>query len=435
MGFLDFIRKEKPEVREKPPEETSKVRIGEIQGWFSRSFREDIDKAKSHGRDLHQDVMDSFSGIKDSLRALESARFDGKERIHAAANMTKDSFVKKVYPLIANIERVSREVSMSYSGLESFRMDASKTLEDLRSTTPKHAVLLTRYFKRESDPVVNKIKETEGRINNLKKWLDDDVILRLAEDVEKRKKEQLSDMEQLKSLEKRKEEIKKETKELREKKQEKESEFLELLKGKNWNEFNTLDKELKNIKDEILKIEYRIVNELSPMKRPLKKLEHTLRKQDLLFNHKGFLRGFLKDPFESIKTKNGEESLRRFLFTLNKMVHDKKIDLKEKEREKLERIMERMERDIPELKRKYSEFRETKEHMEKALEELSTIVKKKHGLESEVEGHAKNISSIEEEAKGIAREEENLKEKTKKERKALEELILKRTGREVQILG
>lgn len=436
MGFFGFLKKEKkPEVVETPPEEVSRIGISEIQEWFEKSFKDDIEKSKSQGRDLYQDVMNSFLDVRDALRVLESTRFDGRERIHAAANMIKNSFVKKTYPMIANIERISREVNISYSGLDSFRTDASKTLKDLKNTTPKQAVLISRYFKKQSEPIVVKMKETGDKIDALKKWLDEDVILRLADDVKNKMEEQLSDVEQLKSLEKRKEEIKKEIKSLKDKKQERESGFLEILKGKEWEEFNTMGKELKNVKNEILKIEYELTNELSPMKRPLKKLEHLLKKQDILFNHKGFLRGFLQDPFESVKTKNGEDSLRRFLFTMNKMVHDRKIDLKEKEREKLDSLLEKMARDIPEMKRKYKELTDTKEHMEKTLEELSGIVKNKKELESEIEGYSKDISEMENEAKTIVREQEKLKERIEKERKDLEKLILKDTGREVEIVG
>ncbi len=436
MGFLGFFKREKkPEIIEKSSEETPRVGISEVQGWFQKSFRDDIDKSKSHGRDLYQDVMDSFSEVRNSFVVLETARFNGRERIHAAANMIKDSFVKKAYPIIANIERSSRGVDISYPSLNIFHEDASKTLESLRKTTPKQAVLISRYFKKQSDPIVTKMKETGESIDALKKWLDDDVMLRLADNIKNKTKKQLSDTDQLKSLEKRKDEIKKELKELRERKQEKESEFLELLKGKKWEELNTLDKELKNVKNEILKIEYDLTNEISPMKRPLKKLEHSLKKQDLLFNHKGFLRGFLQDPFESVKTKNGEDTLRRFLFTMNKMVHDRKIDLKEKEREKLDSLLEKMVKDIPEMKRKYSELRSTKEHVEKTLEELSSIVKKKQELEGEIGRYSKNISGMEQDAKDTVREQEKLKEKIEKERKDLEKLILKHTGREVEIVG
>jgi predicted RNase H-like nuclease (RuvC/YqgF family) len=436
MGFFGFLKGEKkPEIIEKPPEEISRVGINEVRSWFEKSFKDDIDKSKLQGSDLYQDVMDSFSEVRNSFVALEAAKFNGGERIHAAANMIKDSFVKKAYPIIANIERASKEVDMSYSGLDSFRADASKTLESLKSTTPKQAVLISRYFKKQSDPIVTRMKETGDKIDALKRWLDEDVMLRMAEDLKNREKEQLSNTDQLKSLEKRKEEIKKEIRELREKKQEKESGFLELLKGKKWEEFNTLNKELKNVKNEILKIEYELTNEISPMKRPLKKLEHTLKKQDILFNHKGFLKGFLQDPFGSVKTKSGEDTLRRFLFTMNKMVHDRKIDLKDKEMEKLDSLMEKMVKDIPEMKRKYNELIDTKDHMEKTIKELSDTVKNKQNLEGEIERTEKDISNIENEAKETVRDQEKLKEKMEKERKDMEKLILKRTGREVEIVG
>jgi chromosome segregation ATPase len=434
MGFLGFLRKERPETGDKT-EEVSRVGIGEIAGWFEGSFSEDIEKNKSRGQELYQEVMDSFLGIRDSLRVLESAKFSGRERIHAAANMIKDTFVKKAYPIISSIERASRETEISFSGLRGFQEEASKTLEELKKTTPKQAVLLSRYFKKESDPVVGRIKETGEKISNLKKWLDDDVMLRLSENVRNRMREQLSDTGELDSLAKRILEIRKETKRMKDKKQEKESEFLELIRGREWNELNALEKDLKNIKSDIVRIEYEITNELSPMKRPLKKLEHILRKQDMLFNHKGFLRGFIQDPFGSIREKNGEDTLRRFLFTMNRMVHDKKIDLKDKEREKLENLMERMERSIPELKKRYRELMEDRESKEKRMGDLSDSVKSKQELESEIEGYSRDISEMDEEARNIAREQERLKENIGKRSREMEELILRETGREVEILN
>jgi chromosome segregation ATPase len=260
------------------------------------------------------------------------------------------------------------------------------------------------------------------------------VFLRLADDVKKKAREQSARNDEINALEKRREELKKEIKALKEKKEKKEAEFLDLLKGKEWQEFNTLTRELKDVKSEILKIEYELTNELSPMKRPLKKLEHMLRKQDLLFNHKGFLRSFLQDPFGAVKTQNGEESLRKFLFTMNKMVHDNKIELKDKEMEKLDSLMERMVREIPETKKRCSQLAEKRDHMEKTLKE-SVIVNRKQELESEVEKYSRYISEMETETKDIAKEQDALGERIEAERKELEKLILKGTGREVDITG
>ena len=239
----------------------------------------------------------------------------------------------------------------------------------------------------------------------------------------------------MKSLEKRKEDIKNETIELKKKKQDKESEYLELLKGNEWKSFNSMEKEFKDIKNEIIKIESELTNELSPMKRPLKKLEHTLRKHDIMFNHKGFLKGFIQDPFGSIKTKNGEDSLRSFLFTMNKMFHDNKIELKDKERERMDVLLEKMVREIPEIKKKYNDLVQKRENTDKKIRESSVIVKKKDELESDVEKYSKYITEIEKELKEVSKEQEKLKEEMQSKVKDLEKLILKETGREVEIVG
>jgi chromosome segregation ATPase len=436
MGFLDRFKKEKkPEIVEPSAEESVRLGMGELQGWFESIFSGDVDKSKSRGSALFQGVMDSFSDLKNSFVALESSRFNGTERIHAAANMIKDSYVKKAYPVLGSMERVSRETDMNHSGLKSFTVEASKILDDLKKTTPKQAVLMSRYFKKQSDPIVSSMKKTEESIDALKKWLDEEPMMRLSENIKSMIDKQLLDIEQMKSLDKKKEDIRKEMSSIKNNKQNNESEYLELLKGKKWEELNSIEKEIKNVKNDIVSIENEITNEISPMKRPLKKLEHILRKQDVMFNHKGFLKGFVQDPFGSVKTKNGEDSLRRFLFTMNKMVHDNKIELKDKEVERLDILLEKMVRDIPELKRKHSELLETRKEMERKMDDLSGIVKKKQDLERGVDAYSKHVSDMEKEVKDISREQERIKEAAEKGRKELEKLILKETGREVEIVG
>lgn len=436
MGFFGFFKKKKKtEIVQASSEEILRLGINEIQGWFDKSFSDSLEKSRSQGSDYHSNVMDSFLDVRNAFVSLESAKFVGSERIHAAANMIKDSFVKKAYPIIANIERVSKETGMDFSGLSMFSEEASKTIETLKNTTPKQAILLTRYFKKESDPVITRIKETEEKIKSLKEWLGDEKMLKTSETVKNSVREQLSDLDEMKSLDKKKEDVKEEIAELKEKKQEKESEFLDLLKSKEWKEFNTMGNEIKNIKNEIMKIEYEVTSELSPMKRPLKKMEYVLNKQDALFSHRGFLRGFMQDPFGTIKTKDGEDSLRKFLFTLSGMAHDKKIDLKDKEMERLDSLLEKMVRDIPEMKKKYNELIETRDHMEKTMEDLSKTTSKKDSIEGDVESLSKEITNVEEEIKDITKNQEKLREKIKKDKRETEKLILTDIGRIVEIVG
>ncbi len=436
MGFLGLFRKEKkPEVLEPKSEESVSLKLKDLGTWFEDNFSKDIDKSKSRGGELFQNVTDSISNLRNSFVSLESARFSGRERVHAAANMIKDSYVKKAYPIITNIEKVSRETGMSYSGLNDFVTEVTKTIETLKKTTPKQAVLMSRYFKKESEPIKSSMKEVNGSIDSLKTWLDEEVTLRLLESIKKKTGYQVSGFDEMKSLEKRKNDIKNDMIELKKKKQDKESEYLELLKGNDWKSFNSMEKEIKDIKNDIMKIESDLTNELSPMKRPLKKLEHTLRKHDIMFNHKGFLKGFIQDPFGSIKTKNGEDSLRSFLFTMNKMFHDNKIELKDKERERMDVLLEKMVREIPEIKKKYNDLVQKRENTEKRIRESSVIVKKKDELESDVEKYSRYTTDMEKELKDVSREQEKLKEEMHSKVKDLEKLILKETGREVEIVG
>lgn len=436
MGFLDFLRgSKKPDIKESAPDEAVSLEQGQIRNWFQKSFIKEIEESKSRAREHYHEVVDSFSGIKDSLEVLESAKFKGRERIHTSANMIKDTYVKKAYMIISGMERAFRDVDISYSGLEKFHSEALGTLNDLKETTPKQAVLMSRYFKNESSQITTKVKEAENRIGNLRSWLDDETMMKLMEDVNRRLKEQASDSEEIRALERRAEEIKKGIREIKEKKQEKESDFLDLLKSREWNEYNRYSEEIKDVKNEIVKIENDITNELSPMKRPLKKLEHTLRQQDLLFNNKGFVKSFSQDPFGAVKTKNGEDAFKKFVFRLNKMVHDKKIDLKAKEKEKLETLLQKMENTIPDLKKRYGELTEKKEKMEKTIKSSREILRSKGEIEAQINSYSRQIADLEEEARKVLKEQESLKEKLEKDKREFEKIVLRETGREIEIAG
>ena len=158
MGFLGLFRKEKkPEVLEPKTEDGVSLRLKDLGTWFEDNFSKDIDKSKSRGGELFQSVTDSISNLRNSFVSLESARFNGRERVHAAANMIKDSYVKKAHPIITNIEKVSRETTTNYSGLNGFVTEVTKTIETLKKTTPKQAILMSRYFKKESEPITSRM--------------------------------------------------------------------------------------------------------------------------------------------------------------------------------------------------------------------------------------------------------------------------------------
>lgn len=425
MGFLDRFRREKEE--EKPV----KLGINEIDDWFSREFSSRISDSEQKAGELRELVMKNFLDIKRSATILELVKFEGKEKVHSAANMVKELFVNRAYNSIRSIESLS--LGNDYSGMLDFHKNVSKTLTDMTSLTPKQMVLLSTYFKNESENVIRDIKKTQDKLNELKRFLDSDGrFLFLEHDIRLKKNEILDSEAKSKKLAKQEKNLNARMNDLEAKRRNDIQELERFTKSSEYTDMEKLNEKIERISKERNDLEQLIRNEISQIERPLKKLDYLVSKDYMLSKEQEkFLEKFIEKPFETLLLEGGETILRDILNVINSLVQEDKLSLKAKEAEKVEGMTKKLGKDIPELKEAYIRISREIGEMEKEREGYQDLVRQKKQLEEGIKSKSEEIKDIRDEIKKTLQEIESLKEGIKAMRKEIEDSILRDTEKRV----
>ncbi|MBW1839614.1 MAG: hypothetical protein JRI49_06720, partial [Deltaproteobacteria bacterium] len=278
---------------------------------MEQNLSDEMSEARRNIAKILGDISDSFRQITKSAENLGQSTFHGTDRLHTSANMLKDGFVKKTMSVSEQFHDLTSH-PVDRDSLKGLHDKIKNNLKEVKKTTPKQAVFLSRYFKKDSGQVVENIKKAEENLDSLRRFLDGDNVAPGFSDM-------ITDMmHDIKNLQRRSVEMDKETDEMKDRvvylkklKEEKEKDYLELLRSKSWKRVNEREKELSEIREESVKLEMDIRNELSALRRPMKKLEYILGKTSK--SDKDSLKGFLTEPFETYIVGGGEDSLGRIM--------------------------------------------------------------------------------------------------------------------------
>lgn len=432
MAFFGFFRKKQ---EEQPTPETFDVGLGELSEWFDRAMNEEIRKKRLESEGIYNTLLERFSEVKQSLDKLDRARMLGAERVHIAANMIKESFVKKTYHTLNSLTAFNQQnFRPDYEYFLAYQDKSMEAIKELKNTTPKQAILLSRYFKRESENLVDCIKKAEELSLNFKEFLKTGSgALGIKERIRNMVREGSEIMRDIERIDLRTKDLEEELKHKKEKKAELEKRFLDLLKSRDWNELNRLSKEIVNVRERLREAESRIDAELSTVRRPLKKLEHSLARAGISPIQKNTLQDFIRNPLRAILPDKGEKDLQIVLRALKKQIDKGRIEVKDKDQVKVDDLIEKLERDIPELKFKYKELREVVERIEKQLESLSTLEKSKEVIEAEIQKISEETGRLQEELTGLKSRRSGTREQLSEKIRDLETIIFEETQKKVTI--
>ncbi len=432
MGFFDLFKKKE----EAPPEEkeTQNIDINEVSGWLNSILDNRLSQAKSQAINIHTEIINRFSEIKKSADALASATFEKDDKTYAAANMVKDSFVKKINSIVNNIPTIQGE--LNYMALKDSYSHIVDVLKDLKSASPKQKILLSNYFSRESNTVIGNIKEAEKQLDAFKKFLDSDAkVLGFVEDANLKIKEESNLLKQLKSLEDKENILSANRNELENRKSREASELENIFKSEEWAELNTLNEEIEIVKSRALDIKSRIEESLSAINRPLKKFEHLVNAgYQIPREQEDALKRFIYTPFKAIMLDSGESELKNVLNALNNITKEKRISLKPKEQERTLELIRKLGSETPWLKDSYKKLVKKESDKKRKVKEIHPdIINKKKELEDSIKQSMQELIILESEIKNVKTEKERIKEMVFNKKEGLEKLISENTNEKVNI--
>jgi hypothetical protein len=428
MGFLGLFRKNE----EPPPEPTvHKVRVEDLHSWLEKNLSGEMSEARKRTTRILGDISDSFRHISESAEKLGQSTFFGNDRLHTSANMLKDSFVKKTLSVSEQFHELTSH-PLDRKSLKELHERMRTGLKEVKKTSPKQAVFLSRYFKKDSNQVVDNIKKAEENLDSLRELIEgDSVTPGFPETISESIGEITGLRERAAAMVKESDEMRDRVVYLRKLKEEKEKDYIELLKSREWKQINEREKELSEIREEAVRMEMDIRNELSALRRPMKKLEHD--SGSLTKSQRISLKGFLNEPFETYILPNGLDDLRSLMKSLSDGMISGEIDLKDSDRERVMHFIKRGEPRLSEIRSRLLERREMMADVRKKIGHSAGAIKKKEELEEDVRRHSTESDEVGEKMKELSSELGRIKESMRKKREALEQAILDKTGKLIKI--
>jgi len=425
MGFFDFLRKGENEKAAEAPRPV-KMQIHEVPSWIDGQFSDRIADINAGAKLRCENLASAFSKIKDSVRELEKAKLENDEKKLAPVKMVKSLFVKRSYSLIGSIPTVPER--LGFSELEGFRSASSKLLNSLKKVSPKQAILISNFFKKEAGAVFEGIKEAETGLESLDSFMKNEaVIKKTVQDVRTIVSEEARVERQLNFLVKKEEEAGLKLKSTKKAKKDRMAELDSLLESNEWKAMESMKKETEELRERASRLKSQIVQELSAVNRPLKKLEHATG--PISGEDAAFLNDFLKSPFDSFIKNSNESMLKKNIELLNRMVSSRSIMLKQKDHEKLLDFTRKLESKMPAMKENYAKFKAQISKKTGEMErEFPGLLVKKRTLESEIGAAEKEESRLTSELSELGKSRESIKKEIEASKKRLAELVKSGTG-------
>lgn len=394
MGFFDRFKNQEEKIKK------FEVNINSLEKWFQEKFSSEIENSKKDSDKIKAETIRLLKETRIHLDKLEKASFEKNDKMFSAVNMLKDSFVKS-----SKLSLYKLEKDTSLTTIKS-------VIAEVNNISPKQAISLSNYFKAYMADIINNVKKAS---DNLKK-LDDYKILIVQEKLMKFleiKKEKTNDNEKIIiskiDVKSRIEELKKDIESLIEDKEIlSQSEESRKLKNEKIS--------LVNKKNKIEKLELLIKEKLSPLKRPLKKLEHQAKDkliEDLI--HSPF-KTFLNNDINPVISK-----LKENLYNLN---------LKENEMKKLEEFFSV---DLSQYKLKYINLKQNIEKIKELISE-SKLEEKIKSIENLIKRKENQIKELEKEIVSLNKRYEENKKILEENKKDFENYILNKLNIELKIL-
>ena len=383
MGILGIFRgrfggRKEPEEL---PQRKHVIHAEKMPQWLDEQFGNVIETARKNARKISSEAMEHLSDARERLQRLEKSSFGGKDKAYAAANMAKDSFVKRTYSIMDGL-RFSDLRAETYSGFGEFNEKLRDVLKEINKASPKQLFLLSRYFRDESRKFMGSIRSAEEKVQELDSFLGaEGKIIKTGEGLQSCAEKINALIKQSSRLKAEEKSIQNEISRLEDSRKESKKRLEKLLGSMEWKELKGLEESVQKKESKLDELESSANEILANAKRPLKKLRHLLESRD----------AFPENPFRDVVLGDREAWLAGLLKSAVEHARDGSISLKEKEAERIDYVLSSLDSEIPKMKGQYKELAEKIGEERRGIEKFD-VAGKKAGIGEE-------LGEIEEELK------------------------------------
>lgn len=354
---------------------------------------------------------------------------DMAERLTRIAETSKPAFVKSVEEAIQPLLKDQEPDSLEE--LRDFQKEVEQVLESMGKAHTGQGRYLNMVYEGEVKEVKKESKNILYQNDALEEKIPphEEKISDIHSLIEKTRKMQ-EKTENLESLEKEIREIEKELQEKKQEKQEKEQELEKHKESQEYEELLSKKEKIKELKDKRKSLENKVLNLLTPLKRPLKKYRRQAYIEEK--ETERMVDDYIQEPVKRFFRKESGD-LDGLLEDVRETVEKDKIDFKEKEKRKtLEKIDRVLNRKMQKLREKYQGLGEKRKELQKEIEN-SQARKKLKKIEETISSLEKDIQRLKEKRKNLEKRSKDTDEKIKDSAGEIEEEVYSLTGKDIKV--
>lgn len=428
--MIMFFRKKKK--HEEVKREDITLELSGLISWLEDEYKTEHQIALSTVKTMHSDILTSFSDVRTALKRLEDASFEQRDKITTAANMIKDTFVNKTNNILNNESEI-RELDRA--NLKNFYLNSIKNIRELTTISPKQTVLLTSYFKEQTSDLIENVRKTEKKLNDMNKFLDSKgKIIWIMQKTKEDSEQQKQDITKYLGFQQQIEDKKREIEELQNEIKSDQERLTKLTSDKRWNDLEKAEKDVYYTERKLAETKDSLEQMFALVSKPLKKLEYAASHGYSPGIGTRFIGDFLNSPLRTISEDDGINKFKTVLHLLRDAHKDKQVPLKAKEEEKILDLIRRCGSDLPLMAERYKKLNtelEKKRTLHKSMH--PELIKEKQEIEDKINKDKKETTLLHKDIDYIETDMKHMLTEINSRKDKLEKLVSDYANRKINI--
>jgi hypothetical protein len=401
--------KKKEETSEDVSEKKDEIlSIEDAENYLSKKFDEKLEPFKEDANKIYQEIQSAADDMQERLNELAEARFTERVDPELLQNVVshRTSFIRKMKIMI---KQLTAPMQLDFDSILAYGQSIGLAISEANRNTLNDYRFVDRLFEKEGGKTIQSlkaIKKISDKLRGLIKSSTDELSsIRNTQNDLKLIKEDTGALYQMK---KNLEMLDNKTSELKSKNEKEEEELKKFESGKEWIDFTELLEKKKHMEENISNLKSQIMQNISGIEKPLKKLKNLVDKEIVEVDDKKTLEKYVNSFLAAMIEERSSETANSILKTVQENISEGKIDLKNREKEMAEikwilenNIFENslkkyllLEDDLKELERDINKRDETniKDRMESEIKDLK---RQTEITSSEIEKGEKQVDKME----------------------------------------
>ena len=335
MSFLEkiFGKKKEESIENVSEKKDGTLSIEDAENYLSKKFDEKLEPFKEAANKIYQEIQSAANDMQERLNELAEARFTERVDPELLQNVVshRTSFIRKMKIMI---KQLTAPMQLDFDSILTYGHSISLAIFETNQNTLNDYRFVDRLFEKEGGRTIQSLKAIKKVSDNLKSLIKSNTdgisSVRNAQNDLKLVKE---DTDSLYQMKKNLETLDNKISELKSKNEKEEEELKKFESGKEWIYFNELLEKKKHMEENISNLKSQIMQNISGIEKPLKKLKNLVDKEIVEVDDKKTLEKYVNYFLAAIIEERNTETVNSILKTLQENISEGKIDLKNREKE------------------------------------------------------------------------------------------------------